>query len=62
MYYLSREGNLVNHSTNNFMCDTVEDLQNIPKKDIFLGATAVVLEGDILKLFIANSDKEWVEG
>lgn len=62
MYYMSREGNLVNHATNHFMCDTVEDLQSIPKTEIFLGSTAVVLEGDILKLYIANADKEWVEG
>lgn len=62
MYYLANEGDLVNRAINQFMCSSMDELEPIPKKDIQLGATAVVITADSVRLFIAGSDKKWVEG
>lgn len=60
MYYLAREGNLVNRAINKFVCDSEDELKNIPKSQIMLGATAFVV-GPEMKTFICNSKGEWFE-
>lgn len=57
-YKMTKRGSLDNEVTNEFFCDTEEDLANIPPRDINLGTVAVVLEG--LQIYIANSKKEWI--
>ena len=57
-YKMSKRGSMDNETTNEFFCDTVADLANIPGKDINLGSVAVVLEG--MRIYIANSNKEWL--
>lgn len=57
-YKLFKRGSLDNEVTNQFFCDTAEDLNNIPPADINLGSVAVVL--DPFEVFIANSNKEWI--
>ena len=47
-----------NEITNEFFCDTADDLANIPSKEINLGTVAIVLKPAI-QVFIADSSKEW---
>ena len=56
-YKLSKRGSLDNEITNEFFCDTTDDLDNIPTRDINLGSVAVVIDG--MQVFIADSNKEW---
>lgn len=56
-YVMTQHGSLDNQVTNTFFCDEVEDLAQIPSKDITFGSVAVVLDG--MQIFIANSKKEW---
>ena len=57
-YKFTNRGNLDVETTNVFMCDTPEDLANIPAKDINLGSVAVVI--DPFDMLMAKSDKTWV--
>ena len=54
---MTKCGSMDNITTNEFFCDTADDLANIPSTDINLGTVAVVLDG--MQVFIANSNKEW---
>lgn len=56
-YKMTKSGSLDNEITNEFFCDTEDDLENIPSSLINLGSVAVVL--DDMQVFIANSQKEW---
>lgn len=56
-YTMTKHGALDNQVTNEFFCDTTDDLANIPKNLITFGSVAVVLDG--MQIFIANSNKEW---
>ncbi len=56
-YKMTKKGSLDNETTNEFFCDTVDDLANIPSNQINLGTIAVIL--DPMQIFIANSSKEW---
>ena len=56
-YKMTKSGSLDNEITNEFFCDTTDDLENIPSKLVTLGSVAVVLDG--MQVFIANSQKEW---
>jgi len=56
-YKMTKKGSLDNETTNEFFCDTVDDLANIPSNQINLGSVAVVL--DPMQIFIAKSNKEW---
>lgn len=58
-YKMTKRGSLDNEITNEFFCDTTDDLANIPSKDINLGTIAVVLKPAI-QFFIADSNGEWV--
>lgn len=57
-YKMTKRGSLDNETTNEFFCDRVEDLQNIPKAEINLGTVAVVV--DPFEMFIADSNGEWI--
>ena len=57
-YKMTKRGSIDNEVTNEFFCDTDNDLANIPKNLINLGSVAVVIEG--MKIYIANSKREWV--
>ena len=57
-YKMTKRGSMDNETTNEFFCDTTEDLNKIPTSDINLGSVAVVVDG--MEIFIANSKKEWV--
>lgn len=57
-YKMSKRGSLDNEVTNEFFCDSTEDLVAIPASQINLGSVAVVV--DPFEMFIANSNKEWI--
>lgn len=59
-YKMTKKGSLDNETTNEFWCDTVEDRDNIPAYDINLGTVAIILE-PTMQVFIANSQKQWVD-
>lgn len=44
------------------ICDTTADMDNIDPKYITLGSIAVVLKGSAgLEVYMATSNKEWIE-
>ena len=57
-YKMSKRGSLDNEITNEFFCDTPEDLEKIPASLINLGSVSVVV--DPFEMYIANSNKEWL--
>ena len=57
-YKMTKRGSLDNEITNEFFCDTPEDLTKIPQSDINLGSVAIIL--DPIDVLIANSNKEWI--
>ena len=56
-YKMTKSGSLDNAVTNEFFCDTADDLANIPSSLVNLGSVAVVLDG--MEVYIANSNKQW---
>lgn len=62
MYALLKDGKyVVNRANYEYMCDSVEDLEKIPKDRINLGTSALVITEGELKVFMANGKDEWVE-
>lgn len=57
-YKMTKRGSMDNEVTNEFICETSDDLANIPPKDINLGTVAIVLK-PALQVFIADSQKVW---
>lgn len=57
-YKMTKRGSLDNEITNEFFCDTEEDLAKIPSNLVNLGSVAVIIDG--MEIYIANSKKEWV--
>ena len=59
---MTKRGQQDNVITYEHICDTAEDLENIDPKYITLGSIAIVLKGSAgLEVYMATSDKEWVE-
>lgn len=57
-YKMTKRGSMDNETTNEFYCETTDDLELIPKNLINLGTVAIVLKPAI-QVFIADSGKEW---
>lgn len=58
---MSRRGQSDNINTYEHICDTTADLTKIDPKYITLGSVAIVLKGSAgLEVYMATSDKEWV--
>lgn len=62
MNITSKRGALDNVVTYEHYCDEKKDLTNIPQDQITLGSIAIVLkdDGDLMCVYIANSNKEWI--
>ena len=45
-------------TTNTFICEYADDLQNIPKDQINFGSAAIIME--TAQIYMANSKKQWV--
>ena len=63
MNVMTKQGSQDNMITYEHYCDRKVDLANIPKNQITLGSTAIVLqdENDSMGIYIAGSDKQWYE-
>lgn len=62
MNIMTKRGNLDNIVTYEHICDTQEDLANIPLQYTTLGSVALVIKGDddALEAYMATSNGEWV--
>ena len=62
MNIMTKRGNLDNIVTYESICDTKEDLANIPAQYATLGSIALVIKGedDMLEAYMATSEGEWV--
>ena len=59
---MSKRGQADNVITYEHICDTTADLDKIDPKYITLGSIALVLKGSAgIEVYMATSDKEWVE-
>lgn len=59
---MTKRGSADNIVTYEHFCDTAEDMNNIEPEYITLGSVCVVVSGENgLTVYIANSNKEWVE-
>ena len=59
---MTKRGSADNIVTYEYFCDTAEDMNNIEPEYITLGSVCVVVSGENgLTVYIANSNKEWVE-
>lgn len=59
-YAMTKRGNLDNCVTYEFMCDTVQDMNDIEDRYRTIGSIAIVLEGySGMEIYIAGSDKQW---
>lgn len=62
MTIMSKRGQADNVITYEHICDTTADLENIDPKYITLGSIALVLKGAAgIEVYMATSDKEWIE-
>ena len=59
-HIMTKRGQMDNITTNEFICDTTEDLQNIDPKDISLGSIAIILHNSGIEVYMANSKKQWI--
>lgn len=57
MNILLKDGSHVNREVFQHLCDTVEDLKNIPRNQINFGTLAYIISTG--ELYIADSDKNW---
>ena len=59
---MTKRGSEDNVLTYEHICDTTADLEKIDPKYITLGSIALVLKGAAgIEVYMATSDKEWVE-
>ena len=59
---MTKRGQVDNVITYEHICDTTADLDKIDPKYITLGSIALVLKGAAgIEVYMATSDKEWVE-
>jgi len=59
---MTKRGQADNVITYEHICDTAADLDNIDPKYITLGSIALVLKGAAgIEVYMATSNKEWVE-
>lgn len=63
MNIMTKRGTQDNVITYEHYCDVKADLANIPKDQITLGSTAIVLqdENNSMGIYLATSQKEWIE-
>ena len=57
MNILLKDGSHTNREVYQHLCDTIEDLNNIPRNQINFGTLAYIISTG--ELYIADSDKNW---
>lgn len=60
-HIMTKRGSQDNMVTYEHYCDTIEDRDAIDPKEITLGSTCIVVEGESgeLEAYVAKSDKSW---
>ena len=61
MHKLLKENNNPNIPIYEHICETIADLENIPKNQINFGSIALVLSDGAIDFFIANSKRKWIK-
>lgn len=57
MNIMLKDGSHINREIFQHLCDTIEDLNNIPSNQINFGSLAYIISTG--ELYIANSNKQW---
>lgn len=57
MNIMLKDGSHINRENYQHLCDTVEDLANIPSNQINFGSLAYIVSTG--ELYIADSNKQW---
>ena len=57
MYKITKNDNDISYNVKEFVCDTVEDLQTLPKCE--MGSLAIVISE--VSVYLRNSAGEWVK-
>lgn len=58
-YQLTATNGRSTYDQDEYVVDTMEDLEKIPKHRSMMGSTVFVIEGS--RVFMLNSNKEWKE-
>lgn len=61
MHKLMKENDNSNIPIYEHICESVEDLDTIPKDQINFGSIAIVLEETAVSFYMANSKKKWIK-
>lgn len=59
MYAIIKRDDNVTYNVNEYMCDTVADLDSLPK--CAPGSTAIILEEGNVTVFMKNTEGKWVK-
>ena len=57
MYKITKNDNDISYNVKEFVCDTIEDLQTLPKCE--MGSLAIVISE--VSVYLRNSAGEWVK-
>lgn len=57
MYSITKQNNSISYGIKEFVCDTNEDLKNLPDCD--MGSSAIVIEPS--SVYLKNSQGEWIK-
>ena len=57
MYKITKNDNDISHGVKEFVCDTIEDLQTLPKCE--MGSLAIVISE--ASVYLRNSAGKWVK-
>jgi hypothetical protein len=59
MYSIIRRDESIAYNVNEYMCDSVADLNSLPR--CAPGSTAIVLEENNVAVYMKNTEGEWVK-
>jgi hypothetical protein len=59
MYAIIKRDDNVAYNVNEYMCDSMSDLDSLPRCSP--GSTAIVLEGGNTMVFMKNTEGKWVK-
>lgn len=59
MYAIIKRDDNITYNVNEYMCDTIADIDSLPK--CAPGSTAIVLEEGNVTVFMKNTEGKWVK-
>lgn len=59
MYAIIKRDDNITYNVNEYMCDTIADVDSLPK--CAPGSTAIVLEEGNVTVFMKNTEGKWVK-